>query len=82
MTLVQAKKLREYVEQFVDKDFYIPWGSMSALRCHVRCHKSDDYDGGWSVRVYDNETGSIIEVGNINRSSVRGLVTFAKYGDM
>lgn len=71
MQHTQASKLKKYVNQFVDRS-----------KCAVRVHRTDEYNGGFCVRVYDNETGSIIEVGNPNRSSIRSLVTFAKYGDM
>ena len=71
MRHTQAVVLRKYVNQFVD-----------CSKCSVRVHRSDDYKGGWAVRVYDLNNGSIIEVGNSNRSAVRGLVTFAKFGDI
>lgn len=70
MTHRQARKLRKYVEP------------QATTYCCVRCHQSDDYVGGWCVRVYDNEFGSVLEVGNPTRLSVRHLVTFAKLGEI
>jgi hypothetical protein len=73
MTRTEAISLKKYIRGFVNK---------APKSRSVFSHQCDNYEGGYCIRVYDWKVGSILEVGNPNKASVRGLVVFAKYGDM